>query len=201
MIYICNHPWPYYGNINGDGFARPLDSIGDYYKLWIHAIHDDNTEDSVVVNLAINTNGRLLQSPNWQYVNLAKLKENVKLIYFTLESSDQLIIRNTNYGPNTAVYFCMDKLEVFKTGKTASNSSLRKAHSSNSTNAIVVSDYFPASSYSGGIVTIYNSEKKEVYKTTIKSNDRINLENLTEGEYLLQHGNKIIPIIKKGETK
>lgn len=202
-IYICNHPWPYYGNIYGDGFARPLDQNGDYFKLWIHAIHSDNTHDSISVSLASN-NGTFTQLPNWQRVLLSRLGNNVKLLYFTMKSTDELVIGDTNYGPNTAVYFCLDKLKVTKTGGVATVFAVAQKAKVKSTNALTpveIKDYFPIKSYSGGNVTVFDAEGKEVLKTTVKAGEKINLSKLPAGEYRLQHGNKIIPISKKGTIK
>jgi hypothetical protein len=203
-IYICNHPWPYYGNIWGDGFARPLDSIGDYFKLWIHAIHSNNTHDSISVSLARNVNGTLRQSSTWQRVDLSGLNTNVKLLYFSMESTDELVIGDTNYGPNTAVYFCLDKLKVTKTGGIATNTNnaaLQKAKATNTIKAVEVTDYFPVKSYSGGNVIVYDFYGKEVLRTIVKADEKINLSKLSAGEYRLQHGNKLIPVIKKGSKK
>ena len=108
-IYINNHPWPFYGNIHGDGFARPFNQEGDYFKLFIHGMdeHGNATGGVVEHTLAEYKNGQLIQSPDWEYVNLSTLGA-VSGIYFTMETTDADPI----YGPNTAVYFCMDKLQV-----------------------------------------------------------------------------------------
>lgn len=108
-VYVCNHPWPYYGNINGDGFARALDQEGDYFKLIIHGL-DENYEEtgkSVEHYLAKYENGKLTQSDKWEWVDLSSLGE-VGGFYYTMETTDA----DPQWGPNTAVYFCMDKLQV-----------------------------------------------------------------------------------------
>ncbi|MGC3977331.1 MAG: DUF4465 domain-containing protein [Paludibacteraceae bacterium] len=107
-IYINNHPWPYYGNIHGDGFARPFDE-GDYFKLFIHGFNEKGEDVGIAVEhiLAEFKNGELQQSPDWEWVDLSALG-TVSGIYFTMETTDADPI----YGPNTAVYFCMDKLQV-----------------------------------------------------------------------------------------
>ncbi len=205
-VYISNHPWPYYGNIYGDGFARPLNQSGDYFKLIIHAIYDNNSEGSIVVDLAVydDDDEILLQSDEWIPVSLTGLGSNVKSLYFTMESTDELVIGDVNYGPNTAVYFCMDKLKVTKTGGvvTKKSSNVQRTEKvANTTKAMEVADYFPAKSYSGGSVTVYNTSGNEVLKTTVKAGEKINVSQLPVGEYSLQHGNKIIPITKKGGIK
>lgn len=192
-IYICSHPWPYWGNIYGDGFARPLNQNGDYFKLWIHAIHNNGTQDSVQVNLAINYQGYLIQSPNWQRIGLSGLGTNVEKIYFTMATTDADPI----YGPNTAVYFCMDKLKVITTSEVVNTSAKAKYKSAKSTVMYEVNDDLTLNSYTGGIVTIYNVEGKKVLETNIKAgSNNINLSKLPVGKYRLQHGHKLIPITK-----
>jgi chitodextrinase len=107
-IYIANHPWPWYGNIHGDGFARPFVE-GDYFKLLIHGLNEagEDIGTAVEYTLAEFKDGELHQSPDWKWVNLSALG-TVSGIYFTMKTTDADPI----YGANTAVYFCMDKLQV-----------------------------------------------------------------------------------------
>ena len=106
-VYVNNHPWPYYGNINGDGFARPFED-GDYFHLIIHGLDAnwEETGDSVVHVLAEFKDGELKQSADWEWVDLSSLGE-VGGFYYTMRTTDF-----DYYGPRTAVYFCMDKLQV-----------------------------------------------------------------------------------------
>ena len=107
-IYVCNHPWPYYGNINGDGFARPLDQPGDYFHLVAHGEQADGTETTVTYVLAEYRDGELHQSDRWNYFDLRSLGEVVS-IWFTFETTDV-----GAYGPNTAAYVCLDRLELLE---------------------------------------------------------------------------------------
>ncbi len=107
-IYVCNHPWPYYGNINGDGFARPLDQPGDYFHLVAHGEQADGTETTVTYVLAEYRDGELHQSDRWNYFDLRQLGEVVS-IWFTFETTDV-----GAYGPNTAAYVCLDRLELLE---------------------------------------------------------------------------------------
>jgi hypothetical protein len=200
-IYICNHPWPYYGNINGDGFARPFHS-GDYFDLIIHAIHANNTESTYTCNLARYV-GRLIQLASWTRVPLAdSLGTNVKSLYFTMKSTDELIIDGVNYGPNTAVYFDMDKLKVTKTGGAATGATtaaLRKAKAKSTPKTVKVTDYFPVKSHSGGEVIVFDEKGKEILRTKVEAGEKINLSKLPAGEYHLRHGHKLIPVTKVGK--
>jgi hypothetical protein len=193
-VYVCNHPWPYYGNLYGDGFAQPLPTFGDtaHVDLIIHAIHADGSETSITRTLAAVYNGQVVQSPNWQSVSLLSLGTDVKALYFTMYSSDS----DPQWGPNTAVYFCLDKLKVTKTGAVAPASAVARKATASAPKPVEVADYFPLASYTGGEVSVYNAAGKEVLKTTVKAGEKPNLSKLPAGEYRLRHGHKHIPIRK-----
>lgn len=107
--WICNHPWPYYGNINGDGFASAFSEEGDYFALVAHGLNalGEETGTTVRLMLATFTGGALQQSSDWQYMDLSPLGA-VNGLFFTMETSDA----DALYGANTAVYFCLDRLAV-----------------------------------------------------------------------------------------
>lgn len=108
-MFVNNSPWPYYGNISGDGFARKFNQEGDVFKLIIHGLDRDLKDNGKAVGhkLAEYKNGVLTQSSKWEWVDLSSLGE-VSGLYYTMSTTDADPI----YGPNTAVYFCMDKLQV-----------------------------------------------------------------------------------------
>ncbi|MBQ8101078.1 MAG: DUF4465 domain-containing protein [Paludibacteraceae bacterium] len=108
-VYICNHPWPYYGNENGDGFASAFTKEGDYFGLVAHGLNEQGESTGTEVRLALAEyrNGALVQSADWQWLDLTVLG-TVSGLYFTMETSD----KDAKWGANTAVFFCMDKLRV-----------------------------------------------------------------------------------------
>lgn len=197
-MYICNHPWPYYGNIHGDGFARPLDSIGDYFRLYIHGVPNAGSElvDSLTLEqYSTSAPNNVSQSPNWQYWSFARKGwNNLKSVYFTMKSTDNLVIDGVDYGPNTAVYFCLDKVKVTKTGRVSSSEPNQQIIAT-ANKSVQITDYFPVESYAGGEVIIFTNGK-EVFHTTVKAGEKINLSELPEGNYSLKHGNKVISITK-----
>lgn len=115
-IWVCNHPWPYYGNIHGDGFARPFTEPDDEFALYIHGLDENGNKTGQVVKhvLADVEDGRLRQSPDWHWVDLSALG-NIGGIYFTQTSTDS----DPTYGMNTACYFCIDRFTVAETEGTA----------------------------------------------------------------------------------
>ena len=116
-VYVCNHPWPYYGCVHGDGFARQF-AEGDYFKLTAHGVAADRAETTASINLVEYTNGQLNALNDWTFFDLSSLGE-VESVYFTLDSTDQ-----GDYGMNTAAYFCMDKFQVEEIIPTAVNDQL-----------------------------------------------------------------------------
>lgn len=108
-IWVCNHPWPYYGNIHGDGFARPFTDPDDEFALYVHGLDAGGhpTGQTVKHVLANVVDGGLNQSAAWQRVDLTPLG-NIGGIYFTMTSTDS----DPVYGMNTACYFCVDRFTV-----------------------------------------------------------------------------------------
>ena len=104
-VYVCNHPWPYYGCAHGDGFGTGF-AEGDYFELIAHGVDADGNETTVSMNLVDFTNGELHAANDWTFFDLSSLGE-VESVYFTMNSTDV-----GPYGMNTAAYFCMDKFQV-----------------------------------------------------------------------------------------
>ena len=104
-VYVCNHPWPYYGCEHGDSFGRAFEE-GDYFELTAHGVDAEGNEKSVSINLIEFTDGEFKALNDWTFFDLSSLGEVVS-VYFTLTSTD-----TGAYGMNTAAYFCMDKFQV-----------------------------------------------------------------------------------------
>ena len=104
-VYVCNHPWPYYGCAHGDGFGRAFEE-GDYFEIVAHGVAADGSETTVSMNLVEFTDGELIAANAWTFFDLSSLGE-VTSVYFTLNSTD-----TGAYGMNTAAYFCMDKFQI-----------------------------------------------------------------------------------------
>ncbi|MDR3269366.1 MAG: DUF4465 domain-containing protein [Tannerella sp.] len=106
-VYLNNHPWPYYGNLYGDGYARALDQEGDYYKVIITGLNPETGETGKVEHLfAEYKDGQLVQNTDWEWVDLSSLGK-ISSLTLTLTSTDM-----GEWGMNTSGYFCLDKLQV-----------------------------------------------------------------------------------------
>ena len=104
-VYVCNHPWPYYGCLHGDGFGRAFEE-GDYFELIAHGVDFEGNETTTSINLVEFTNGELKALNDWTFFDLSSLGE-VESVYFTMNSTD-----TGAYGMNTSAYFCMDKFQA-----------------------------------------------------------------------------------------
>ncbi|WP_333662957.1 DUF4465 domain-containing protein [Chishuiella changwenlii] len=109
-VKLAISPWPYYGSLNGDQFAKKF-TKGDYFAVNIYGVSANNqiTTENPVKHYFVdfrNAVGNI--STTWQDVDLSALGE-VKYLLFILETTDV-----GQYGPNTSAYFTMDKLKVEK---------------------------------------------------------------------------------------
>ena len=69
-VSVCNHPWPYYGCVHGDGMARAFQE-GDYFELIAHGVTADRSETTVSINLIEFVDGILVQICCWRRVVIA----------------------------------------------------------------------------------------------------------------------------------
>jgi hypothetical protein len=196
-VYICNHPWPYYGNIYGDGFARPLNQSGDYFKLKISGVVG-GTETLLAEHfLAQNTTGTLSQSNKWEQVDLSENDQNVQLLRFRLETTD-----TGQFGPNTAFYFCMDKLKVEKADAAASPVAAQQAVAKKAKETLIrkheFADYLTLKVHKDSEAVIYDAAGETVLKTTLKvGENKVDTRKLPAGKYLLKLHHRTIHLVKK----
>jgi len=108
-IWVCNHPWAYYGIQHDDGFAHSFADNGALFNLIVHGLDEEGKEAGmpVVHPLATFHDNALDISSAWQWVNLKSLGQ-VNGLFFTMESSDMSGV----LGMNTAAFFCLGGMEV-----------------------------------------------------------------------------------------
>jgi hypothetical protein len=109
-LKINMHPWPYYGCLNGDGFAKKFVS-GDHFELLIYGVDENGVISAPITHSLANYTGSSLVMPTgWIDVTAIKLANlgEVKYLIFQMASTDS----DPTYGINTAAYFCLDKLSV-----------------------------------------------------------------------------------------
>lgn len=106
-VKVAIHPWPYYGILSGDGFARAF-TTGDYFVLKIYGVNSSNQiVGPVNYYLADYRTSTHIMSTDWNEVNVSSLGA-IKYLMFQLKSTDS----DPTLGPNTAVYFCLGDIEI-----------------------------------------------------------------------------------------
>lgn len=110
-VWVCNHPWAYYGIQHDDGFAHSFADNGAQFNLIIHGLDEEGKEAGMPIlhHLACFHDNALDISSEWQWVDLSSLGQ-VNAIYFTMESSDVSGV----LGMNTAAYFCLGGMEILE---------------------------------------------------------------------------------------
>lgn len=180
-VYINLNSYTYYTLEYGDAFARAF-TDGDEFILTIHGVATDETEKTVDVRLASYSNGDLTINRGWKYVDLSSLG-SVNELYFTLTTTD-----TGEYGANTPLYFCLDKLTV----KPSQNSAL----------AAVAADH-NCLSYDNinKTVTLSHEAFASVYDTVgnlIMSSESssFSIAHLPRGVYVVKSGNSSMKIAR-----
>ncbi len=109
-VTVAIHPWPYYGNLRGDGFARPF-GPGDHFDLIIYGVDaegsfvrtTENAVRKITHAMADYPSGGPLNKPTgWTDITI-DFGEPIKYLVFQMYSTDN----SGALGPNTAVYFCL----------------------------------------------------------------------------------------------
>lgn len=109
-VWVTNAPYAYYTMKEGDQFAKKFEK-GDYFKLLIHALDQDQkvmNQKPVEFYLAnfLDNNSNIVQQ--WERIDLRELK-NASYLVFYLESSD-----SGQFGMNTPAYFTLKDLDVIQ---------------------------------------------------------------------------------------
>jgi hypothetical protein len=191
-VFICNHPWPYYGNIYGDGFAKPLtDSVGAHFILKIYG--DDDSKSPAIDTLAwCYTLGSVSQRDYWHWVDLSILSETTTL-HFELETTDV-----GPYGPNTALYFCMDKLTVDNLGGASAIAEKEPAIKKPKKSVEEFGDYLTAGTHAAGEAVLYDAQGQVALKANLKTgSNRFDTRKLPAGEYRMIHHHRMKHYVKK----
>lgn len=110
-IWVCNHPWPYYGIQHDDAFAHSFADNGAQFRLIVHGLDEEEKDAGmpIVHTLAWFHDNALDISADWHWIDLTSLGQ-VNAIYFTMESSDAAGV----LGMNTAAFFCLGGIEMLE---------------------------------------------------------------------------------------
>ncbi|MDE6269372.1 MAG: DUF4465 domain-containing protein [Muribaculaceae bacterium] len=181
-VYVNLNSYAYYTIQDGDSYARAFTN-GDKFTLTVHGVGPNEAEKEVEVELASYANGNLTLNRGWRYVDLSALGE-VNELYFTLETTDV-----GEWGANTPMYFCLDKLMVKELGTVGISEINAPAKETikydRATRTVTVSG--------SEFTVVYDCSGRQV----MTSDSRVfSLENLSAGVYLIRSGAASIKIAK-----
>jgi hypothetical protein len=199
-VFICNHPWPYWGNFFGDGFARPLDSVGDHFVLKITGIKTDGSViETVTDTLAkydANAKHKVWQSNKWHWVSLEDIQDETQILRFELETTDV-----GQWGANTAFYFCMDKLKVEADTRSADAKKFdaKKAAVKKPKKAVEeFGDFLTVGTHVAGDAVLHNAQGQVALRAVLKAgSNKLDTKKLPAGEYTLVHHHRVKHFVKK----
>lgn len=180
-VYVNLNSYAFYTILLGDSYARAFTN-NDEFTLTIHGVATDESEKTVNVSLASYSNGELTSASGWKYVDLTPLGTVCEL-YFTLSTTD-----TGDYGANTPLYFCLDKLSVVPAESTAA--------------ALMAADRTSISYDSASkTVSISGADFAAVYDAlgakVLQSDDNaFSIASLPTGVYVVRAGNSAIKIAR-----
>ena len=195
-VQITNSVWAYKFMDGSDGSGHDFQT-GDYFKLTITAVLDDNGTlgvsgddtlgNSIDFYLADFTNGNAIIVGDWTNVDLSSLG-NVKGLKFEMSASD-------SYTP---YYFAMDDLVYSTTLSTTENDLISNIKMYPNP----VNDVLNIQNCKDASITINDLNGKQIYSNTnCNQTEQINLSNYATGVYFaeIQQDNKVAikKIIKK----
>lgn len=183
-VYVNLSSYPYYSIEQGDSYCRAFHN-GDRYALTIHGVASDESERTVEVPLATFDNGDITINRTWKYVDLSSLGE-VNELYFTLTTTDM-----GDWGANTPMYFCLDKLMV----KPAAGSTSAIATVGRPNAAAIGYDRATATVSIDGAdyAAVYDTAGRRVAATEAAS---LSIASLPAGVYVVKAGNSSLKIVK-----
>lgn len=180
-VYINLNSYTFYSVLLGDSYARAFTN-NDQLTLTIHGVAEDETEKTVDVSLASCNNGDLTTARGWKYVDLSSLG-TVNELYFTMTTTD-----SGQYGANTPLYFCLDKLCVKPSASSAAG---------------IISADSASISYdrSSKTVSLSGADFAAIYdalgnKVLLSDSKSFSLASLPAGVYVVKAGNSSIKIAR-----
>lgn len=193
-LYVSLNNYPSKSILYGDDFARKF-TTGDSFTITVHGLDAAGNDNGKSVThyfadyRSDNAENHYVQQ-DWQWMDIRALG-NVSGIYFTMESTDR-----GDFGMNTAGYFSIDKLVVLST-KDEEHTGI--GHESNQKLTMYpnpVRDILFINGTDETIAYIYTVQGQLAAQKEITDNC-INIDNLSEGIYVVRIGDRAERIIKR----
>jgi len=190
-VYLTNAAYTYHSIINGDSFMGTAFAEGDWFKLIFKGTKTDGTTTTKEIYLAdyrsANVSERFVVT-DWKWYDLSSLGLITKLSV-TVDGS-----RKNSGGLTIPAYFCMDKLGAesgISTGKTDLCQSTIQVYPN------PFSEYFIVKSDKAQPLKLFNiSGQCLISVQVVEGINRIEVQSLPKGSYLIECGNNRIKLIK-----
>lgn len=190
-VYLTNAAYTYYSMLNGDQFMGSAFKQGDWYKLIFKGTKPDGTTAEKEIYLADYRSDNASEqyiSTDWKWYDLSSLGVITKLS-ITVDGS-----RKNSYGLTIPAYFCMDQFgaeQEITTGTPATDPLLLQIYPNPFTDYIVVrSDKVQS-------LKLFSISGQCLISTVVNAgNNRIDVQSLPKGTYLIQCGEQITKVIK-----
>lgn len=190
-VYLTNAAYTYHSIMNGDSFMGTAFAEGDWFKLIFKGTTTDGTTTTKEIYLAdyrsANISERFVVT-DWKWYDLSSLGLITKLSV-TVDGS-----RKSNSGLTIPAYFCMDKLgaeQEITTGQTDLFQSTIQVYPN------PFSEYLIVKSDKTQALKLFNVSGQCLVNTILENgNNRIEVQSLPKGTYLVECGNNRIKLIK-----
>lgn len=192
-VYLTNAAYTYNSIINGDSFMGTPFGEGDWFKIKFTGTKTDGSKTEKEIYLAdyrsANAAERFVVT-DWKWCNLSSLGAVTK-VSISIDSS-----RRNNFGLTIPAYFCMDSF-----GSTDVTTGLQdnqlvsageiKVYPNPFTEWIIIK------SDKEQTLKLFNISGQCLIDTNINSGEnRIDVQSLSKGTYIVQCGNKVLKIVK-----
>ncbi len=190
-VYLTNAAYTYYSIMNGDSFMGAAFAEGDWFKLTFKGTKTDGTTSTKEIYLAdyrsANASERYVVT-DWKWYDLSSLGLITKLSV-TVDGS-----RKNSGGLTIPSYFCMDKLgaeQEISTDQTDLLQSTVQVYPNPFT------DYIIVKSDKAQTLKLFNVSGQCLISTQLNEGDnRVDVQSLPKGTYVLQSGNERVKLVK-----
>jgi len=192
-VYLTNAAYTYSSIINGDSFVGAPFGEGDWYKIKFTGTKTDGSTTEKEIYLADYRSANVAERfvvTDWKWYNLSSLGAVTK-VSISIDSS-----RKNNFGLTIPAYFCMDSFGATDAATGIHDNQIMSA------GEIKVypnpfTEYIIVKSDRNQTMKLFNISGQCLINTNITSGEnRIDVQSLSKGTYIVQCGNKTVKIVK-----
>lgn len=190
-VYLTNAAYTYHSIMNGDSFMGAAFAEGDWFKVTFKGTKTDGTTTTKEIYLADYRSANISERyvvTDWKWYDLSSLGLITKLSV-TVDGS-----RRNSGGLTLPAYFCMDKLgakENIETGHTNLLQSAIQVYPN------PFADYLIVKSDKIQTLKLFSISGQSLINTQVlEGNNRLDVQSLPKGTYLIQCGNERVKLVK-----